>query len=211
MHTSLALTLYWGSMFRYFSGITCPSSGGTTRTQFSWIVRSCRCGLVSGCGNICSLLTSWDQPTSTTAHNSHENCVSDSASWRWASNARKMSRHWNSIKRKWKWSVHQVGWVYYVITSLWCTVNRTLNASVCPQLQVTFGLTNKWFGFSLQLTITEKLTARPRQSRSFNLLSLAVSLRATRFNIQKFYTVLALRWVFCTDLRTDSDFSCIQH
>ena len=27
------------------------------------------------------------------------------------------------------------------------------------------------------------------------------------FNIQKFYMTLALRWVFCTDLRTDSDFA----
>jgi hypothetical protein len=26
-----------------------------------------------------------------------------------------------------KWSVHQVGCVYYVITSLWCTVNNTLH------------------------------------------------------------------------------------
>jgi len=40
--------------------------------------------------------------------------------------------------------------------------------------------------------------------------SLAVSLRTTRFNIQKFYTVLALRWVICADLRTDSDF-CFLH
>jgi len=30
--------------------------------------------------------------------------------------------------------------------------------------------------------------------------------RTTRFNIKKFYMVLALRWVFCTDLRTDSGF-----
>jgi len=36
--------------------------------------------------------------------------------------------------------------------------------------------------------------------------SLAVSLRTSRFNIQQFYMVLSLRWVFCTDLRTDSDF-----
>jgi hypothetical protein len=34
--------------------------------------------------------------------------------------------------------------------------------------------------------------------------SLAISLGATRFNIQKFYMVLALHWVFCRDLRTDS-------
>ena len=37
------------------------------------------------------------------------------------------------------------------------------------------------------------------------------SLRTTRFNIQKFYMVLALRWVFCTDLRTESDFCFIYH
>jgi hypothetical protein len=37
------------------------------------------------------------------------------------------------------------------------------------------------------------------------LYSLAVSLSTTRFNIKKFHMVLALRWAFCTDLRTDSD------
>jgi len=41
--------------------------------------------------------------------------------------------------------------------------------------------------------------------------SLAVSLRTTRFNIPKFYTVLALRSVFCTDFRTDSGLCCIRH
>ena len=41
--------------------------------------------------------------------------------------------------------------------------------------------------------------------------SLAVSVRTTRFNIQKFYMVLALLWVFCTDIRTDSDFCFIHH
>ena len=46
---------------------------------------------------------------------------------------------------------------------------------------------------------------------SLTFYSLAVSLRTTRFNIQKFYMALALRWVFCTDIRTDSDFCFIQH
>ena len=41
--------------------------------------------------------------------------------------------------------------------------------------------------------------------------SLAVSLRAVSFNIQIFYMVLALRSVFCTDLRTDSDLCCMHH
>jgi hypothetical protein len=39
--------------------------------------------------------------------------------------------------------------------------------------------------------------------------SLAFFLRTTRLNIQNFYMVLALRWVFCTDIRTDGDFCCI--
>ena len=41
--------------------------------------------------------------------------------------------------------------------------------------------------------------------------SLAVSVHTTRLNIQTFYMVLALRWVFCTDLRTDSGLCCIRH
>ena len=43
------------------------------------------------------------------------------------------------------------------------------------------------------------------------LTSLAVSLLTTRFNIQKFYMVLALRSVFCADLRTGSGLCCIHH
>jgi hypothetical protein len=38
-----------------------------------------------------------------------------------------MSRLWTLIKHKWKWGVYQVGCVYYVIISLWCTVKKTLN------------------------------------------------------------------------------------
>jgi hypothetical protein len=45
MHTSLSFTLYWCSMSRRVSGITCPSSGGTTQTK--------------NCGILC-------------AHNSHQ-------------------------------------------------------------------------------------------------------------------------------------------
>jgi len=43
-----------------------------------------------------------------------------------------------------------------------------------------------------------------------NLLSLAVSLRTTRFNIQKFYIVLSLIWVFGTYFSTESEF-CFTH
>jgi hypothetical protein len=42
--------------------------------------------------------------------------------------ARNISRLWTLIKCKCKWNVYQVGCVYYVITSLWCTVNKTLNS-----------------------------------------------------------------------------------
>jgi hypothetical protein len=41
--------------------------------------------------------------------------------------------------------------------------------------------------------------------------SLAVCLRTTRFNMQQFDMVLALRWVLCTDLRTNSDCCFTQH
>jgi len=41
--------------------------------------------------------------------------------------------------------------------------------------------------------------------------NLAVSLCTNRFNIQKFYMLLSLRWVFCTDLRANSDFCFIQY
>ena len=51
--------------------------------------------------------------------------------------------------------------------------------------------------------------------RIYNLMltfqSLAVSLRTTRFNIKKFYIVLAWLWVFCTDLRANSEFCFIHH
>ena len=43
------------------------------------------------------------------------------------------------------------------------------------------------------------------------LESLAVSLRTASFNIQNFYMVLALRSVFCTDLRTDNNLCCRRH
>jgi len=41
---------------------------------------------------------------------------------------------------------------------------------------------------------------------SLTFKSLAVSLRTTRFTIQELYMVFALRWVFCTNLRTDRTF-----
>ena len=55
-----------------------------------------------------------------------------------------------------------------------------------------------------------KITYGP-QLYWINLLRLAVSLRSTGFNIQKLYMALALRWVFCTDIRTDSDFCFVDN
>ena len=48
-------------------------------------------------------------------------------------------------------------------------------------------------------------------SRVLNLLKPNGFFTYHHFNIQKFYMVLALRCVFCKDLRTDNDFCSIQH
>jgi len=48
-------------------------------------------------------------------------------------------------------------------------------------------------------------------SNTFNFLEPSGFLRTARFNIKKFYMVFALLWVFCTDLRTNSDFYFIYH
>ena len=49
------------------------------------------------------------------------------------------------------------------------------------------------------------------RDRSIPEAILVVYLRSTRFNIQKFYMALALRWEFYVDIRTDSDFCFRQH
>ena len=64
-------------------------------------------------------------------------------------------------------------------------------------------------GFRRNVTYIKVLHENFQAKLTFQ--SLAVSLRTTRFNIQKFYMALALRWVFCTDIRTDSDVCFIQH
>jgi hypothetical protein len=38
MHTSLPHSLYYGSKSPHVSGITCPSSGDTTRAQIWWLL-----------------------------------------------------------------------------------------------------------------------------------------------------------------------------
>jgi hypothetical protein len=127
IHTSLSLSLYWSSMSRHVSGITCPSSGGNARTQNWWMCAVVDVGWTQDVGRL--------QPSHTPRPPHIYNCYNTqhspnlspcSASWRWASDARNMSRHWTSTKCKWKWSVCRVSCVYYLITSLWCTVNRTL-------------------------------------------------------------------------------------
>jgi len=52
----------------------------------------------------------------------------------------------------------------------------------------------------------------PQNSKGLlTFYSLAVSLHTIGFNVQKFYMLLALRCVFCTDLRTDSDLCFIRN
>jgi hypothetical protein len=58
---------------------------------------------------------------------------------------------------------------------------------------------------------TATMVARTRLNVTLYVHCLAVSLGTTRFNIQKFYMALALRWVFCKDLRKDSDLYFIRH
>ena len=60
-------------------------------------------------------------------------------------------------------------------------------------------------------TVRSGLTTIEIISPYLTFKSLAVSLRTTRFNTQKFYMVLALLWVFCADLRKDSDFCFVHH
>jgi hypothetical protein len=125
MLTSLSLTLNWCSMNRHVSGITWPSSGGTTRTQNRWLL--CTVVDVGWSQNVGRLQSSHIlRPTHIYNCTQYSpNLRPCSASWRWPSNARNMSRHWTPIKCKLKWSVYQVGCVYYVITSQWRTVNKT--------------------------------------------------------------------------------------
>ena len=50
-----------------------------------------------------------------------------------------------------------------------------------------------------------------RLNPNLTIQTLAVSLCTTRLNIKKFYMMLALRRVFCKDLRTESGVWCIRH
>ena len=53
--------------------------------------------------------------------------------------------------------------------------------------------------------MSDRLGENISDSTKSTFKSLAVSLRTTRFNIQKFYMALALRLVLCMDIRTTSD------
>ena len=50
-----------------------------------------------------------------------------------------------------------------------------------------------------------------KKAVTINLLKPTGHVMHQQFNIQKFYMVLALRWVFSVDIRTDSDFCFIHH
>jgi len=56
-----------------------------------------------------------------------------------------------------------------------------------------------------------KLEMRLKLEALLTFYTLPVSLRTARFNIQTFHMVVALCSVFCTDLRTNSDFRLIHH
>jgi hypothetical protein len=60
-------------------------------------------------------------------------------------------------------------------------------------------------------TLADKTQHNAQDAQILTFQSLAVTLRTTRFNIQKFYMALALRCMFCTDIRTDSDICFIHH
>jgi hypothetical protein len=56
------------------------------------------------------------------------------------------------------------------------------------------------------------LTTRKISQSALTLSSPAVTIRTTRFNIQQFYVLPTQRvYVFCVDLRTNSDYFPIQH
>ena len=62
---------------------------------------------------------------------------------------------------------------------------------------------------SIPATVKSGSSTIQKKGDLFTFYCLAVSLCTARFNIQK--VVLALRWVLCTDLRTDSGLCCICH
>ena len=83
----------------------------------------------------------------------------------------------------------------------WGELSRRSGATnlKCKQICVNFGyveiFTKKicfWQYFIIHDKIVDALTFK----------SLEVTLRTTRFKIQKFYMALALHWVFCTKIRT---------
>jgi hypothetical protein len=57
--------------------------------------------------------------------------------------------------------------------------------------------------------LTGHITLRRHLPLTFQ--NLAISLLITKIKIRKFYMVLALRWVFCTDFRTDSGLCFIRY
>ena len=74
----------------------------------------------------------------------------------------------------------------------------------------TFHKSTCWAGTNTFNSSARRLMCRMKEKfryeAALTFQSLAISLRTTTSNSQKFYMVLALRWAFCTDRRTNSDF-----
>jgi len=90
---------------------------------------------------------------------------------------------------------------------------RATNFSICKQT-VLLNAWDSWKSAQHSLHFTwarERIYICTSQSSSHIYVQtfqrIAVSLRTTRFNIKNFYMGLALRWVFCTNPRTHSNFA----
>jgi hypothetical protein len=98
--------------------------------------------------------------------------------------------------------------------SLYVVQKTLLNEKARNNTQISFQFVRPQENTFRVFVTEEEIHIRACSVRARRLiltfLILEVSLRTTRFNIQKFYVVIALRWVFCTDLRTNSDF-CFTH
>ena len=75
----------------------------------------------------------------------------------------------------------------------------------------TSDVTNTHLTSNKETLVHNSLEAISWNQTNFSKPSGLYTYCTTRFNIKKFYMVLALLWVFCTDLRTDSKFCFIHH
>ena len=103
------------------------------------------------------------------------------------------------------WRSECCGITSNLFMSVWQT--KTTCFIACLVLSERFELDYGMFCFFLKKRLLPKICS----ACCLTFESPAVSLRTARFNIKKFNMVLALLWVFCTDLRTESDFCFVHH